>query len=149
MKSCQVAEICLAGEIGYFFQVDKYDLSKYKTRLVFAPNDLIEKMNIFELGLNDEAIEIIKYSIYEKNLIDKSIYDCLYFDGMNNADLEFVSFSSKTDSKEPKKFVVQSVFYNKIVDDISNFKNRHRDYFEVIDEEWVQTDFNKTSQQEV
>jgi ribosomal protein S27E len=141
-------------QITYFIETvlnkdDKYDLTKYKTRLVFSPNDLVEKMNLFELGLDDEAIELIKYGIYEKKLVDRSVYDCLYFDGMNNADLEFIAFSSKTDTKKPMKFVVQSVFYNKVIDDLSNFKNRHRDYFEVIDRDWVVSKFENTSNKEV
>lgn len=136
-------------QITYFIETvlnkdDKYDLSQYKTRLVYAPNDLIEKMTIFEIGLDDEAIEIIKCGIFDKNLVDKSIYDCLYFDGMNEANLEFVAFSSKTDTKEPIKFVIQFQFYNKVVDDLSNLKNRHHDYFEVIDEEWVRSKFDKS-----
>lgn len=135
-------------QIKYFIETqlnkdDSYDLSTYKTRLVYEPNDLIEKMNIFEVGLDDEVIEIIKCGIFDKKLVNKSIYDKLYFDGMKNADLEFVAISSKTTTKEPTKCVISFEFYNKIVEDIHNFKNRHHTYFEVIDEEWVRSKFDK------
>ncbi len=134
-------------KITYFIETelnkeDKYDLDTYKTRIVTSPNDLVEKMSIFEFGLDDEVIELIKCGIYDKNIIDRVVYDCLYFDGMQNADLEFVAFSSKTSSKEPKKLVVQFGFYNKIVDDLSNFKNRHHDRFEIIDEDWIRSKFD-------
>jgi len=136
-------------QITYFIETtlnkdDKYDLSKCKSRLVYSPNDLIEKMNIFEIGLDDEAIEIIKCGIFDKKLVDRAIYDCVYFDGMNEANLEFVAFSSKTSTKEPMKLIVQFQFYNNVVDDLANFKNRHHDYFEVIDEEWVRSKFDRS-----
>ena len=125
---------------------DDYDFNVYKTRLVFSPNDLIEKMTIFEAGLNDEAIEIIKYGLYFKEVIDKSVYDCLYFDGMNNADLDFVAFSSKTTTVKPQRYTVGFAFYNKVIDDISRIKNRSHSYFEVVDQEWVVEKFENKSE---
>lgn len=136
-------------QIKYFIETvlnknDQYDMSEYKTRLVFQPNDLIEKINIFECGLNDEVIEVIKVGFYDKNLINRNIYDCVYFDGiMNNGNLEFVAFSSKTTTKEPMKYVIDHKLYNKILEDLHNFENRHHPYFEVIDEEWVRSKFDK------
>ena len=32
-----------------------------------------------------------------------------------------------------------------LIDDLANFRNRHRDYFEVIDEEWVRSKFDRPS----
>lgn len=141
-------------QITYFIETvlnkdDKYDLSKYKTRLVFTPNDIVEKIAIFELGLDDEVIEIMKCGIFDKEIVDRTVYDCLYFDGMNQSNLEFIAFSSKTNTKEPMKFMVQFTFYNKIVDDLSNFKNRHHDYFEIIDENWVRSKFDKKDSDDV
>lgn len=138
-------------QVKYFVETtlnknDDYDFNVYKTRLVFSPNDLIEKMTIFEAGLNDEAIEIIKYGLYFKEVIDKSVYDCLYFDGMNNADLDFVAFSSKTTTVNPQRYTVGFAFYNKVIDDISHIKNRNHSYFEVIDQEWVVEKFENKSE---
>jgi len=136
-------------QITYFIETvlnkdDKYDLNEYKTRLVYSPNDLIEKMNIFEIGLNDQAIEIIKCAFFDKELVNRNIYDLIYFDGLNEANLEFVAISSKTTSKEPKKFVVDFNFYNKIIDDIKNINLLNPEYFKVIDEDWVRSTFKNS-----
>lgn len=133
-------------KITYFVETtfnsnDKYDLDKFKTRVVFSLNDLIEKMSIFEEGLNDEAIEVVKVGLKDKNLIDNAAYDSIFFDGLENANLEFVAFSSKTSTKEPKRISIDHEFYNKVVDDISNLKDRPKDYFEVVDEDWVRSKF--------
>lgn len=135
-------------QITYFIETvlnkdDKYDLSQFRTRLVYSPNDLIEKMSIFECGLDDEVIEILKCSMFDKGVVDRAVYDCLHFDGMTGADLGFVAFSSKTSTKEPVKLIIRFPFYNKVIDDLANFRNRHRDYFEVIDEEWVRSKFDR------
>lgn len=135
-------------QITYFVETvlnkdDKYDLDKCKTRLVFELNDIIEKMTIFELGLDDEAIELLKYSLLDKGLVDDPAYDCVYFDGMKDADLVFCAISSKTSTKEPIKISIRPKIYNKIVDDLANFKNRHHDLFEVIDQNWVREKFEK------
>lgn len=133
-------------QITYFIETtlnkeNKYNLKECKTRLVFSPNDLVEKMNIFEIGLDDEAIELIKRGIFDKSIVNEDAYDLLYFDGMNNADLEFVAFSSKTSTLPAKKITLESTFYNKVIDDLSNFKHRHREYFEVVDSDWVLSKF--------
>lgn len=139
-------------QIKYFVEAvlnkdDKYDFSEYKSRLVFSPNELVEKMAIFETGLNDEIIEIIKCGIYDKNLVNRSIYDCMFFDGLVNADLKFVIFSSKSASKEPQNFVMKHEFYNKLIDDLSGLKNRHQYYFEEINEDWVRSKFTDSTQE--
>jgi len=139
-------------QITYFIETTlnkdgKYDLQKYNTRLVFAPNDLVEKMNIFEIGLDDEAIELIKKGIYDKKIVNEESYDLLYFDGLKEADLEFVAFSSKTTNLAARKIVIAHEFYNKVVDSLKNFKLRHREYFEVIDSDWVASTFEKPQEE--
>ena len=133
-------------QITYFIETtlnkdDKYNLDDFKTRLVFTHNDLIEKMTIFELGLNDKIIEIIKSGFIEKGIIDINVYDQIYFDCMNNQNLQFVTFSSKTNTIEPLKYDVDFKFYNKIIDNIKGLDKQHHDYFEVIDQDWVKRTF--------
>lgn len=137
-------------QITYFVETSlnkdgKYNLEdEYKTRLVFSHNDLIEKMQIFEIGLDDRVIEIIKCGLFEKDIIDKSLYDSVFFDGMNNADLQFVIFNSKTAVQEPQKIVINFNFYNKVVDEINHFeKVLQKEYFEVIDSNWVLSKFKE------
>lgn len=133
-------------QITYFIETvlnkdGKFDLKDYKTRLVFNHNDLIEKMTIFELGLNDEVIELIKSGLFEKNLVNEVIYDSIYFDGMNNADLQFVSFNSRSASQPVQKLTINFNFYNKVIDELKVFSMRHKEYFEVIDKNWVNEKF--------
>jgi transcription elongation factor Elf1 len=134
-------------QVTYFVETvlnkdDKYDLSQYKTRLVFTPNELIEKMSLFETGLDDEVIELIKEGMFEKGIVSPTTYDKIYFDGMKNADLEFVAISTKSTTVKPTKYIMNHEFYNKVIDDTAPIRARHRDYFESIDSDWVKAKFN-------
>ena len=57
-----------------------------KIRIVDDKRDLIEKINIFEDGLNDIGIEMIKYIIGEQ-LQDKSVE--VFYNGMNDGMINF------------------------------------------------------------
>ena len=134
-------------QITYFIETTlnkdgKYNLDDYKTRTIFNANDLIEKMAIFELGLNDEAIELIKSMAFEKELINPVVYDSLYFDDLDKTNLKFVAFSEKSSSIEPKQFILDFNFYNNVIDKIKNINVRHKEYFEVIDQNWVNSHFS-------
>ena len=65
--------------------------NELKTRLVLDLNELIEKIQIFEIGLNDKAIEIIKRGLIEKHLSNEN----LLFDGISETNLEFIKVSDK------------------------------------------------------
>ncbi len=131
-------------QIEYFVETvlnkeERFDTGKMKTRVVFAHNDLLEKIAIFEVGLDDEIIEVMKYGIGKQEGFDSDTYDEIYFDGIVNTDLIFVAFSSKSDTIEPKTFKISFEGYNKIVDDLKPLKNRQREYFEAIDQQWAAT----------
>ena len=133
-------------QITYFVETtlnkdDKYDLDEYKTRLVFSPNDLLEKMNLFEIGLNDEVIELAKVGLVDRGLVDRKIYDMLYFDSIQNANLEFVAFSSKSSTVKPLKFSINYEFYNRVLDDVQRFKTRDSQYFAIVDEDSMRSKF--------
>lgn len=134
-------------QITYFIETSlnkdgRYNLNDYKTRTIFDFNDIIEKMSIFEYGLNDEVIELIKSMAFEKKLVNPIIYDSLYFDNIDKTNLIFVAFSKKSSSIEPKQFVLDFNFYNKMIDETKNINARHKDYFEIIDQNWVNSYFS-------
>lgn len=134
-------------QITYFIETSlnkdgKFDLEDYKTRVVFSLNDLVEKMAIFEVGLNDIAIELIKFMLYKKNILDKAVYDSLYFDGMNKANLEFAAFSTKSSTVKPERYVIEGEFYNKVVDDVIKLEKAAKDskeLFRLIDSSWIES----------
>lgn len=139
-------------QITYFIETSlnkdsKYDLKDYKTRIVLNLNDIIEKMNIFEIGLNDEIIELIKSAIYEKKIVDENIYDSIFFDGMEKTNLIFIAFNSRTSSNKIQKVLIDFNFYNRINDKMKNINARHKEYFEVIDRNWVSINFKFDEQE--
>lgn len=129
------------NQIRYFLETmlnkdDKYDFNEFKTRLVFDINSLIEKFAIFELGLNDVVIEIIKYGFYENNLIDTNAFDSIYFDGIKEMNLEFVLLNSNDKTKVDKLFI-NIEYYNKFVDKLSRMKDEQDEMFSCVDFDWV------------
>ena len=129
------------NQIRYFLETmlnkdDKYDFNEFKTRLVFDINSLIEKFAIFELGLNDVVIEIIKYGFYENNLIDTNTFDSIYFDGIKETNLEFALLNSNDKSKVDKLFI-NIEYYNKFVDKLSRMKDEQDEMFTCVDFNWV------------
>ena len=134
-------------QISYFVETTlnkdgKYDFNSYKTRVVFTLNDLIEKMSIFECGLRDDSIELIKLMIQEKQIIDTNIYDRIFFDGMEKTNLIFALFSSRSDTVEPKRLVLDGNFYNKVIDGIKNV-SLDNEVFPCIDYNWAVRNFAK------
>jgi hypothetical protein len=133
-------------QITYFIETvlnkdEKYNFDEFKTRLVFNTNQLVEKLAIFEIGLNDKVIEIIKYGFYENNLIDTTRFDSVYFDGIKETKLEFVLFSSEN-KEDVDKIYIDIEFYNQVIDKISKL-NDENFIFPNIDEEWVKTKIEK------
>ena len=134
-------------QITYFIETSlnrdgKFDLGDYKTRVVFDLNDLVEKMAIFEVGLDDISVELIKFMMYKKKVLDQAVYDKLYFDGMNKMNLEFAAFSSKSSTVKPEKYVIDGNFYNKVVDDVKKISDSLKDSkepFRLIDSSWIET----------
>lgn len=135
-------------QISYFVETvlnkdGKYDFDSYKTRVVFTLNDLVEKMTVFEYGLRDDSIELIKLMIQEKQIIDTNIYDRIFFDGMEKTNLIFALFSSKSDTVEPKRLVLDGNFYNKVIDGIKN-TSLNKEIFPCIDQNWAIKNFAKS-----
>jgi hypothetical protein len=133
-------------QITYFIETvlnkdEKYNFDEFKTRLVFNTNQLVEKLAIFEIGLNDKVIEIIKYGFYENNLIDTTRFDSVYFDGIKETKLEFVLFSSEN-KEDIDKIYIDIEFYNQVIDKISKL-NDENFIFPNIDEEWVKIKIEK------
>lgn len=109
------------------------DFDAAETRLVLDLNSLVEKMTIFELGLNDKAIEFIKKGLFEKKIV-KDEKTKLLFDGINQTNLEFISFlNDKVD-----KVNVSIAFYNKIIESIKNLSTEKIN-FDLIDQNWVKS----------
>lgn len=115
---------------------DKYNFDEFTSRLVFNFNELIEKLSIFELGLNDKIIEILKYSLY-KDRIDGSLeFDSVYFDGLNGVTLEFVLLNSK-DEEKYQRVGLNIEHYNKFVDKLIKIKFND-EFFTEINRGWVE-----------
>lgn len=104
------------------------DWDQIQTRLVLDLNELIEKMQIFEIGLNDKAIEIIKRGLIERNLSNSNI---LLFDGINETNLEFIKMSEK-----PEKITVNIEFYNRIIENVNKMKDEKIN-FDLVNQDWV------------
>lgn len=133
-------------QITYFIETilnknEKYNFDEFKTRLVFNTNQLMEKLAIFELGLNDKVIEVIKYGFYENNLIDETKYNAVYFDGIKETKLEFVLFNTERDIEIDKIFI-DIEFYNQVIDKISKL-NDDNFVFPNIDRDWVNTKLSR------
>jgi transcription elongation factor Elf1 len=131
------------NQIRYFLETmlnkdDKYNFDEFKTRLVFDVNSLIEKLAIFELGLNDLVIEVIKYGFYENEVFDTNEFDSVYFDGIKETNLEFVLLSNNDKTKIDKIFI-NIEYYNKFVDTIAKLHDDSSEIFANIDYEWVKT----------
>ena len=114
---------------------DKYNFEQFTTRLVFSKNELVEKLAIFEIGLNDKVIEFIKYGFFDHGLIDLSKYDSVYFDGIKETKLEFILFNSNRDVEIDKIFI-DIQFYNNLVEKINKIKDDIF-VFPSIDRNWV------------
>lgn len=108
------------------------DWKSLKTRVVTTLNELVEKLCIFELGLNDIAIELIKCGFFEKEIISND-YE-VYFDGINDANLEFITYNKEKN----EKIKISIGIYNKIIDKLNNISLELQD-FELIDQEWIKT----------
>ena len=104
------------------------DWDQIKTRLVLDLNELIEKIQIFEIGLNDKAIEIIKRGLIERKLSNSNT---LLFDGIQNTNLEFIKVSDK-----PEKITVTIEFYNRIIESVNKMKDENIN-FELVNQDWV------------
>lgn len=127
-------------QITYFIETvlnkdDKYNFEQFTTRLVFSKNELVEKLAIFEIGLNDKVIEFIKYGFFDHGLIDLSKYDSVYFDGIKETKLEFILFNSTRDVEIDKIFI-DIQFYNNLVEKINKIKDDIF-VFPSIDRNWV------------
>lgn len=132
-------------QIRYFMETEinkegNKDLDSYTTRLVFTQQDLVEKMVIFEKGLNDKVIEIMKSSLYSQNIFDRSKYDKVLFDAVNVEDesLMFVGINTKTSTVEPKVVGIKYSFYNSVIDKLGGISSlKEKDMFDVIDLAWA------------
>lgn len=109
------------------------DWNMIETRLVLDLNSLVEKMTIFEIGLNDKAIEFIKRGLIDKKIVKSDNAEIL-FDGINQTNLEFIIF--KDDKAE--KVNVSINFYNTIIESVKNLKDDEIN-FELINQDWVKT----------
>ena len=124
-------------QINYFMKMNfneaEYpDYKEYKTRIVFDLNDLIEKISIFELSLNDKAMEILKNVIRDGKYIKETIYD-LYFDGIENTDMNFVYLVKLTN--QIKNIKMSIGLYNGIIEKVN--KDCKESQFELINSEWA------------
>ena len=104
------------------------DWDQIQTRLVLDLNELIEKIQIFEIGLNDKAIEIIKRGLIERKLSNNK---ALLFDGIQNTNLEFIKVS-----ENPEKITVNIEFYNRIIENVNSMKEEKIN-FDLVNQDWV------------
>lgn len=124
-------------QIEYFMKINFNEdeipeYKEYKTRLVFDLNDLIEKMTIFEISLNDKAIEILKNAIIDSKCIEDSTYK-LYFDRIDGLDFVFIYLVKLTNQVKDIKLNVG--LYNGIIEKINHETELRK--FEIIDSEWA------------
>ena len=124
-------------QIDYFMKINfNYDefpeYKEYKTRIVFDLNSLIEKISIFELSLNDKAIEILKNAIKDSDQIKEKTYD-IYFDRIENTDMIFIYQVKLTN--EIKDFKISVGLYNGIIEKVN--KDSNEEQFELIDSKWA------------
>ena len=124
-------------QIDYFmkmnFNSDEFpEYNEYKTRLVFNLNHLIEKISIFELSLNDKAIEILKNVIIDSKTI-KEEFNELYFDRIENTDIVFIYLTKLSNTIKNTKISIG--LYNNIIEKVN--KEIKEEQFEVIDSEWA------------
>lgn len=71
---------------NHFPELDRYavNLSGYRLRLVPTVNRLLEKIFIFDNGLDDRALELLKRYIWSAYLEEKGVQnDCLYISGVD------------------------------------------------------------------
>lgn len=131
-------------QITYFVETilnkdEKFDIGTIKTRVVTSYNELLEKMAIFEIGLDDEAMEVLKATFEQIDGFDSVKYDEIRFDGIDGTNLLFVLMNSRSNEITPKALKIDIGAYNKIIDDTKAIRSRKREYFEKIDRNWVST----------
>ena len=110
----------------------------HATRVVTDLNELLEKIAIFEVGLDDRVIECLKASLKTTSKFDTSKYDTILFDGMEKENLRFVAFNFKSETIEPLAINVGVGAYNRVLDDTGLHTIKAKD-FEKVDEEWFKT----------
>lgn len=108
-------------------------ISDVKKRIVENVNDLKEKIIIFEQGLEDSAIEIIKSAI-RKSFDNENLY--IYFFRCNSSQkcLEFAVINKKNEVNYKS---VKYMAYEKALDFCSNYEY-DKERFTIIDSNWAQ-----------
>ena len=70
------------------------NFSGYNLRLVTEYNELLEKILIFDNGLNDKAVEVIKLMILSQD-VEKADFRTCRFGKLDNGTLEFMIYDKK------------------------------------------------------
>ena len=117
-----------------------HDVPKYVGRLVFHPDELSEKSRIFEEGLDDCAVELMKLRIKEQLIGDDPLFETvtLYFDRVDG-DLLFFDTSGCEDGE----ITALKTLYEQAVVDFMAHSPMGTDF--VVDERWAQDTFPKLS----
>ncbi len=124
-------------------------LSDYNLRIVSSIGELIEKVNIFDAGLDDIAIEVCKYvtkaelsdNIKDENLSISILNSKLRFYRLNGADNEII-FAFADSKGEMKTINIGLNVYEDARQIIKrNPQLSQNNNFTIIDEEWVKTIF--------
>lgn len=109
------------------------DLSSFKKRAVFSLNEFIEKILIFESGMDDKAIELMKLALYniEYSRNEKPI-DSIYFYkyDKNILRLEFAIF--KKNEEKPIFKYSQISAYNKAIEVLKEYNYQDNNKFDII-----------------
>ena len=123
--------------------------SGYKTRLVADGSQLAEKIQIFDLGLDDRTIEMCKLILWGELCEQNPKYaeftpvSCDYFrhpkDGSNFSDANLLCYAYYVGKKiETAMLVLEEDFYRDIAENLEiDFVKNPLDKFEEINENWA------------
>lgn len=112
----------------------KENIGAYKKRVVHEPNDLLEKIAIFDAGLDDRVIEIMKLSAAVSILDNQKITVSNMYFSPSEKDWEF-DVLVKNDFYGTVPF--RQKLYDSIRDSYLPLLNRHEASASLIDMDWA------------
>lgn len=115
---------------------------KYKYRIVFTPNDLSEKVIIFDNGLDDRVIEVLKLivSLMVMEQYPDERIEVVYFDVDDNGGYMFKLF---TESENMITTNLDMNFYTAITEEYAKMIEKASVKKYVIDQNWAIRILNK------
>ena len=119
-----------------------YDTHGSRLRMVSGFTSFVEKIRIFETGLDDRIVEMIKLLYINMHIQDsgEKVYDMVFENADENGDLYFGVY---LESEDYEQLIPKSVLDNTTAEFSSMLPPEVHDGFTVVDQSWVAKVMNK------